>query len=181
MYIHEIDDETRKRAAERLSAMRVYNLSHRGVAGNIVGALGEVVLERWLERQDIAFEWLADTHYDYRIAGETVEVKTKDRTVRPLPRYEASVPDYNVEHQRPDWYAFLSLQRQRGTGGLSAYRWAYLVGISRAVDYHAAATRWDTDEIDPDNGTQFWTACWNVRHSRLGSADEARTAWKEAV
>lgn len=181
MYVHEINDGTRQRATERVSEMRIYDLSHRMEAGNIVGALGEVVFERWLEHHGVRFDWLADTQYDYRISGETVEVKTKDRTVKPLPHYEASVPDYNVEHQRPDWYAFLSLQRKRGTAGLSAYRWAYIVGIIRATEYHALAVRRETGEIDPDNGTQFWTACWNVPHSKLGSAGDALKIWEEAA
>jgi hypothetical protein len=178
VHYHDIDDESLRRAEERLSGMKIYELSHRREAANRVGALGEVVFERWLEANDIHYTWLADTRFDYRIAGQTVEVKTKDRSVRPLARYEASVPDYNVQHQSPDWYAFLSLVRERSDGTLRDYRRAYLVGISRAADYHAIAERRETGEVDPRNGTRFWTACWNVSHVNLGSPSAVARYWK---
>ena len=106
--------------------MKIYELSHRGRGWQTASArIGEVVFERWLEHHGVRFDWLPNTQYDYRIAEETVEVKTKDRTVKPLPGYDASVPDYNVNHQRPDWYAFLSLLRTGSDGALRDYRRAY--------------------------------------------------------
>ena len=163
LHVHRIDHATRERASKRRALMDVYVGSHRGAAANLVGALGEIAFELWLEVHGISYEWVADTRYDYRVGPRkiTVEVKTKDRTVRPLPEYEASVPDYNAEHQRPDWYAFFSLLR--APGSTDEYTDAYYVGALHAAAYRRIATFRRAGELDPRNGTRFWTACWNVQ------------------
>jgi len=43
----------------------------------------------------------------------TLDLKTKDRMVKPLLLYENSVPLYNHEHQPPDCYLFVSLLRDK--------------------------------------------------------------------
>jgi hypothetical protein len=178
---HDIDEETITRSQERLAEMKLYEYSHRGEAANRVGAIGEIVFERWLEHHGVRFEWLADTHYDYRVAGSTVEVKTKDRTVPPRWNYEASVPEYNLEHQQADWYAFISLVRTASGRDIRDYQVAYIAGISRSEEYHQIAVRRDAGELDSSNGTRFWTACWNVRHDALGEPAAALAAWAKAA
>ena len=177
LHVHHIDDATRARASRRLAEMDVYAGSHRGPAANLVGALGEIAFELWLERHGVSYEWLADTRYDYRVGSRhiTVEVKTKDRTRRPRPEYEASVPDYNVEHQRPDWYAFFSLLRAQGTA--DGFTDAYYVGALPADAYHRIATFMREGQVDPRNGTRFWTACWNVELGRLMNPEAAVVHW----
>lgn len=101
-------------AQERALAMPVYGMSHRKFAANQVGALGEVVFESFLEHHQIPFTPRYRTTEDLGILGDTIDVKTKDRTVYPRADYDCTVPLYNHEHQRPTRYAFyLATQRPR--------------------------------------------------------------------
>lgn len=151
-----LSEELLARADEKTLTMPIYRKSHREQDANIVGGLGEVVFEDWLEREGVAYEWLGETRFDYRLNNQTVELKTKDRTAPPRPSYEVSIPDYNSEHQRADWLFFISLQRSENT-----FFRAFLCGAYEGPTYRDGARFWQTGETDPSNGTKFWTACWN--------------------
>ena len=168
------------RVRERHASMPVYGYSHRREEGNLVGAVGEVVFERWLEAKGCPYEWLGSTRFDYRVgtAAATVEVKTKDRTIEPRRHFDVTVPAYNIDHQRPDWYVFVSLLRPRGT--TDAFTHAFLVGAYPGAKYRDGARFWDAGVVDPDNGTRFWTSCWNRPMSDLVNLDVARAEWMEA-
>ena len=107
------DADIWRAAAERAAATPVYAGSHRKEAANQVGALGELVFESLLTAHGIPFQARYQTTEDLEILGDTVEVKTKDRTARPQPGFGCSVPLYNHEHQRPSRYLFFSLLRDR--------------------------------------------------------------------
>lgn len=79
--------------------MPVYANSHRELEANLVGAIGEVVFERWLHTFEIPFDRTGTTQDDDRVgpAKWLVEVKTKDRTVRPQGDYAVSIPAYNAD------------------------------------------------------------------------------------
>lgn len=143
--------------------MPVYAGSHRKGAANEVGALGEVVFESFLAGHGIPFTPRYATTDDLELFGATADVKTKDRTVRPQPHHECSVPLYNHEHQRPSFYVFVSLLRDRKAAvpGIERFTCAYLLGWAslKQVD---SGKRWEAGEVDPENGTQFWTACLNL-------------------
>ena len=101
-------------ANKRVESSKVYKLSHRGEEANQVGFLGEIVFEEFLKKNGIKFidDRIKTTH-DYVINSLTVDLKTKDRTVRPKKHYDNSVPKYNHEHQRPKFYYFISLLRDK--------------------------------------------------------------------
>jgi hypothetical protein len=163
-------------ATKRASQLPIYEYSHREHDANVVGTLGEVVAEKWFRDNGILVddERQVTTH-DYRLAnGRTIDVKTKDRTVKPQPHYDCSVPMYNHEHQRPDYYVFVSLQRSRNSDSSArSFKHAYLLGMSDQALLEKVGTVWEEGQVDPDNGTQFWTACINVRVADLVSPGEA--------
>lgn len=71
--------------------------------GNRAGILGELALAAHLGAAR------ADKRgFDLVLDGKTIEVKTKRRTVTPRGFYEGSVA-ITSGHQKPDFYAFLSL------------------------------------------------------------------------
>lgn len=173
-----ITDDHRAAAAELCAHRPVYARSHRGAPANVVGALGEVLAIEFLTGGGLPLEHDDVTTHDLRFpSGETLEIKTKDRTVAPLPHYECSVPLYNHDHQQPDYYFFISLQRPRDTvTGINAFHTAYLCGAASRRQVARARTR-HTGETDPTNGTRFWTACQNLPIHDLVPAHTALNRW----
>ena len=171
-------------AEERTHTLPIYPGSHRESEANEVGVLGEVAAEHWMKNYGLAFkdERHCTTH-DYRISrtGRTIDVKTKDRTVAPRPYYECSVPLYNHSHQRPDYYLFVSLLRDRDTRRLSKdirrFTHAYILGAITPNRIDEIGTIWNAGSVDPSNGTTFWTACMNVRVEQLVEPARAIAYW----
>lgn len=157
-------------AFERAKLQPIYEYSHRKKEANIVGCLGEVVFEKFLAHFGIEFEDCRHgTEHDYRVSGYTVDVKTKDRTVAPRLDFDNSVPLYNHEHQRPDYYYFVSLLRNPAIDARNPNRFthAFLVGAIDLETLDRDGTRWEAGQTDPTNGTTFWTACMNVTMGQL--------------
>lgn len=170
-----------ERALAKLDEQPVYAGSHRKREGNEVGFLGEAVTERLLRDAGVNFSVDAMTSHDLRLSTEkSIEVKTKDRTVRPKLHYDCSVPLYNHEHQNVDYYIFVSLERDKLLDGIRRFRRAHLVGVANRTMLDRYAVVWDAGQTDPDNGTTFWTACRNIRIEQLVSFDQAVRHWLAA-
>lgn len=162
-------------ARERSEKLPIYDYSHRAREANIVGCIGEVAFECFLAHFGVEFEDCRQgTEYDYLVGGYTVDVKTKDRTVRPRIEFDNSVPLYNHEHQRPAFYYFVSLERSAGSrlGVPQRFTAANMVGGIDIENLDRHGTRWEAGQTDPSNGTTFWTACMNVSMSQLLSNQE---------
>ena len=80
-------------AAERAAEWPEYRRSMRKRAANEVGALGEVVALAYLASLSATVTEAGEIGHDLIVNGKTVDVKTKERTVAPLPHYECSVPE----------------------------------------------------------------------------------------
>lgn len=173
-YVKEYDATLWRIAEERAAAMPVYAGSHRGRAANQVGALGEVVFEHFLEKSGIPYTARYETTEDLLVCGDTLEVKTKDRTVRPKQCYDCSVPLYNHDHQRPNRYVFVSLLRQRNDTRESITRFskAWLLGWCTLERLDQVGVQWNANETDPSNGTTFWTSCVNIAVRDLNGMDD---------
>jgi len=150
----------------RASNLPEYGFSHRKLQANYVGCIGEKVMTEFFQKHNIAF---ADdrhlTSHDFSIGGKiTLDVKTKDRTVLPKIHYDNSVPLYNHEHQRPNYYYFVSLLRDRNSAESDIYRFkeAFILGGIDIQRLDKIGKKWGAGETDPTNGTKFWTACINV-------------------
>lgn len=170
-------------AEERVKGAPVYERSHRKEQANQVGFLGEVVAEAWFRRSGIEFEDCRDcTDIDYRLSGNiTLDVKTKDRTVLPRSNYDCTVPAYNHDHQRPNFYLFISLLRDKGWGGsadIKRFVEAQIVGGISLAEFEAKSKFWEAGQVDPTNGTEFWTSCWNVYMHELVPLAELVRVWK---
>jgi hypothetical protein len=170
------------RAEERAKALPIFDYSHRAFEANLVGSIGEVVFEMFLDRHGIPFRDVTwSTERDYVVAnGISVDVKTKDRTVYPRADYDNSVPIYNHDHQRPDYYYFVSLVRDAGAaaGDPRRFKAACILGAIDQERLDRQATRWEAGQTDPRNGTTFWTACLNVGMADLRSNAEMIALFK---
>ena len=105
-----LSDQHYQAAMETVNKEPVYEKSFRGKQGNVVGFLGEVVAEEWFKHHGLYYEdHRSSTKLDYIINEKfTVDIKTKDFTVYPKRFYRVSVPLYNHDHQRPDYFLFHS-------------------------------------------------------------------------
>jgi hypothetical protein len=171
-----LTEEILYRAEERARALPVFDYSHRAYEANLVGSIGEIVFEMFLDHHHISYRddtW--STERDYVVAERfSVDVKTKDRTVYPRPDYDNSVPIYNHDHQRPDYYYFVSLVRDSAVAARDSRRFlaACVLGAIDQQLLERHATRWEAGQVDPRNGTKFWTACLNVGMADLRSNGE---------
>lgn len=156
-------------ASERAAKLPVFNRSHRGVAANEVGCIGEILFEYVLYKNNISYHnETSKTTHDYCLSnGKTVDVKTKDRTVAPLPYYDCSVPLYNHPHQCPDYYVFISLLRDKQKDGIERFTHGYILGVATRKLIHEKGKIWRAGEVDEANGTKFWTSCINIKIENL--------------
>jgi len=165
-----IPEEIYQIAQQRSDEMPVLNGSHRGKAGNEVGCLGEIIIEGLLRVLEVPFEFEGATSHDLRVGTETWEVKTKDRTVVPMGFYDCSVPLNNHEHQNVDRYVFVSLLRRgKESMGVRRFPTAFVLGVASREKVMQKGRVWRAGEVDPSNGTKFWTDCVNLPIADLDS------------
>ena len=156
---------------ERSDGMPILNKSHRGREANQVGCLGEVLIEEFFTTHVVRFKDKRKEYtHDYNINQRFfLDVKTKDRTVAPRLYYENSVPVYQMGYQKPDFYYFVSLYRDRETDGTDIRRFkeGYIVGGINRNKLFKVGKLWEKGSTDESNGTHFWTDCINIKMSDL--------------
>lgn len=127
---------------------------------------------------------LAKTTHDYIINNSlTIDVKTKDRTVRPKSDYDNSAPLYNHLHQRPDYFLFISLERNTADKikGITKFHTAYILGAISYEELNEVGIPFLKDEKDWRNGTKFWTDCLNVEMWQLIPLRESIDIFKGVI
>jgi hypothetical protein len=169
-----------KETTQKLAQTPIYKNSHREKAANEVGLLGETIAEHWLINNKVKYTPTYSTRNDITFENrKTLEIKTKDRTVRPKAHYDATIPLYNHEHQQPDYYLFISLQRKNNTNySLERFHTAYILGASSPRKLRQHGKVWKANETDHSNGTTFWTDCINIPISKLVNPQAAIAYWK---
>jgi|694.fasta_scaffold88202_3 hypothetical protein len=161
-------DDVIKARARTLFLNQALSNSHRGVDARIIGAIGEAAFEIACERIGIPFARIGgeSTVADYKLQnGALLEVKTKERSVRPRQGFEASRPQYNEEHQKVDYYVFASVWNPSKT------RHAFVeVAVLGAI----SSSDFDRVSYEVKIGTKLgsgrgaWTAMRNIRIEELG-------------
>lgn len=166
-----IPEDVYVEAKKRATKQRVFEKSHRKNEANEIGCLGEVIAERWMKYHNIPFKAeLEKTTHDYILTnGLTIDVKTKDRTVRPKSDYDNSAPLYNHSHQKPDYFLFISLERNKDNkiNDITKFHTAYILGAISYTELDKIGIPFLEGEKDWRNGTKFWTDCLNVEMWQL--------------
>lgn len=154
--------EAAQKRAESLGAL---SGSMRGIQASQVGCLGELVGMEYLEGVNVSFAEIFSTTHDLsmKVHGQdkTMELKAKERTARPRETFDCTTPDYNKDHQRPDYYLFISLL---STGGKDIHRFTkgYILGSIGRRKFDRIAKFWQPSDTDKSNGWKPTIACWNV-------------------
>jgi hypothetical protein len=130
--------------------------STRGLAGAQVGKLGELVAYEYLEKCKVDFDVVDLISHDveFRVGGigQTLEVKTKERSVVPKEDYECSLYEYTADIQQPDFYLFISLYSQwKGSEDINRFTKAYVLGSISSYEFDKKCRSLGTDFVDVSN------------------------------
>lgn len=142
--------EARDKAAEM---GRLRNSIING-AGNIAGFIGEAIAQK------VMGGVLANT-YDYDLVlsnGKTVDVKTKQTSVKPLDTYECSIAKLNTT-QECDFYAFVRVKNDFSVG--------WLLGVYEKQQYMLDSVFMKKGTIDASNGYTVKSDCYNLKINQL--------------
>ena len=158
-------------AQTRSEMLGELNRSMRGTQANQVGALGELIGMDYLRSCGVEIEEVFSTSYDVRVKidgdWKTLEFKTKERTVVPQPFYDCTVPAYNHDHQRPDYFLFLSLLSSGKSDQISRFTSGFILGSITLDKFTELAKPWSPDQTDDSNGWTPTIKCYNVPISYL--------------
>jgi hypothetical protein len=155
----EITDDMLINARKKSVEMgKVHNSILRG-RGNMSGFIGEQIALKVLNGK-----W--ENTFDYDLIAtasngidKTVDVKTKQTSVKPLPHYECSIAKLNTK-QKCDAYAFVRILNDFSVG--------WFLGVLTKDDYYAKATFLRKGDVDPSNNYTVKADCYNVRIDELG-------------
>lgn len=142
--------ESRDKAAEM---GRLRNSILNG-AGNIAGFIGEAIAQ-----QVLGGELLNSYDYDLILpSGTTIDVKTKQTSVKPLETYECSIAALNTT-QECDYYCFVRVKNDFTVG--------WYLGVYRKEDYLRDAIFMKKGTVDASNGYTVKSDCYNLKISSL--------------
>ncbi len=163
-------------AQTRAEELGLLDRSIRGLQASQVGALGELIGMDYLRGLGVELEEVYSTSYDVRakVAGEwkTIEFKTKERTVDPLPHYDCTVPAYNHEHQRPDYFIFISLVSSGKSERITRFSKGFILGSISLERFEKVAKSWNPSKTDSSNGWTPTINCYNVAIAELDPPKE---------
>lgn len=159
-----ITEDMIKNAEPRAKDIGARPNSIRKGAGNLVGILGQMAVEK-----AIYGTYTSET-FDYDLIGYNnvkIEVKSKDRTVTPKLYYEASVADVN-KTQDADLYMFTSVLREGGK-----YTKAYIVGYVPCEVYRDNSIFLPKGSVDPRNKWEVKSSCYNMQYKDIHQFTES--------
>ena len=142
-------------ARQKSTEMGVLHNSILRGRGNLAGFVGEQIALQCLGGE-------INNTFEYDIVlpdGRTVDVKTKQTSVRPLPEYDCSVAKYNTK-QDCDFYAFVRVKYDLSVG--------WFLGVIKKNDFFLKATEHKRGDYDPSNGFVFRADCYNLPIEELG-------------
>lgn len=177
-----LDEQLFLEAEFRLSTLPIYKKSHRQNGANQTGVIGEIITERWLSAMGIFYTPDKTTAYDLKLLnGETVDVKTKERVVEPRSQFDCSIPLYNHDHQRPDYFFFVSLKRnsQADKDDIRRFTHAYLLGAANLRQLERFGREIEENTRDDENGMENWTAMINIAIDFLTPCDQVLAKWQD--
>ena len=105
-------------AEKRIEDIPILKNSIRGKDANLIGSIGEVLFENFIQENGLSLEKETGEqekyNHDYVIEGKfTVDVKTKERSVVPKSHFDCTVAQKTLDHQKPDIYYFISLLKKK--------------------------------------------------------------------
>lgn len=123
-------------------------------AGNIAGFIGEAIAN-----QVLGGEILNTYDYDLVLSnGTTLDVKTKQTSVKPLDTYDCSIANLNTK-QKCDYYCFVRVKNDFTVG--------WYLGVYPKEQYMLDSVFMKRGTIDPSNGYTVKSDCYNLKINQL--------------
>jgi len=149
-----------------------------GGAADLAAFVGEEVITDALSAENISTERGTNKfNFDLFFRDWKFDVKLKRRTVDPKPYHDASVAETSL-HQKCDGYLFLSMTfgRSNGKSGPDAVYYdpqsLWFCGFKPKQEYLAQAKHWKKGDVDPSNGWEVLSSCYNVPYKDLFTYDQ---------
>lgn len=128
---------------------KLHNSIMKG-AGNIAGFIGEAIAQQVLGGK-------LDNTYEYDLVldnGKTVDVKTKQTSVKPLETYDCSIAALNTK-QKCDYYCFVRVKNDFSIG--------WYLGVYDKQQYMEDAVFMKKGDVDSSNGYVVRSDCYNLK------------------
>lgn len=155
-YAHEVPEYNRR--------------AFRGPKGFQAGTIGELVVMDYLKAHGVRFRKIYNTKHDLIVNGKRWEIKTKERSVAPVSEFDCTIPDYNVAHQDPEVYCFVSLlSRNRRSSSIFRFESAWILGAILSKTFKKKCTTHLPTDPPDWNGWVPTVACHNLPASSLHS------------
>ena len=139
--------------AENLYSFKCLNSSITEGKSNIYGAIGEVVVERYLKSINRDVDFTSTFDYDMIVSGKKIDVKSKRTTVTPKDHYLCSVSNFNTT-QRCDYYVFTSIKESKDV--------AYILGYMSKNEFYERSMFFKEGDIDV-NGFAFRSDNYSIQ------------------
>ena len=149
------------RAKKKAATVGNLQGSITGSMSNVVGAIGEVVVEDYTGGTEANSK-----DFDLMVGNRRVDVKTKRCNTTPSPKYDCSVAAHGTK-QDCDSYVFVRI--------LTDHSKAWILGEIAKSEFYKKATRYRTGDVDPANGFVFKADCYNLAIQELDSVKEAQS------
>lgn len=149
----EVTEEIMEQAGKKASEMSTLNGSITNGTSNVIGCLGEILVQKHLNASP-------SNTYDYDIVhnGRRIDVKTKRCDSVPQSYYDCSVAAHGSQ-QDCDEYVFVRV--------LHNLKRAWILGGISKDDFYQKAKRWKRGDIDPSNNFTFRADCYNIAIKEL--------------
>ena len=167
-----ITNEILSIAEKRIEDIPILKDSIRGKQANLIGSIGEVLFERFIQDAGLMLEKETREkekyNHDFVIGEEfTVDVKTKDRNVPPKLNYDCTVAQKTLDHQEPDYFYFVSLLKKGGV-----FTDGYLLGAIDTPNLLIRGEKWKEGDIDARNGKSIRVDCVSIEIKDLFDNNE---------
>ena len=149
----DINEDMMRNVAKKAANMVFLNGSITNGTSNVLGSLGEVIVQQHLNASPSnTFD------YDLMHEGRRIDVKTKRCDSEPLNHYDWSVAAHGSD-QDCDEYVFVRI--------LHNLKRAWILGKISKQDFYKKAHRHSRGDVDPSNNYTFRADCYNIPISEL--------------
>ena len=168
-----VTEEIISLAKKRIEDIPILKDSIRGKEANLIGSIGEVMFEKFILLEGLMLEKETGEqekyNHDYLVEGKfTVDVKTKDRSVVPKSNYDCTVAQKTLDHQKPDYFYFVSLLKKKDVLVAEAkFTEAFMLGATDLPTLVREGEVWNEGDVDARNGKRIRVDCQSIEICNL--------------
>jgi hypothetical protein len=112
--------ESQINRAKKLYSFNAIKNSIKKGEGNLIGAIGEIVVADYYKEQGKNVVYSGDLNFDLLINESKIEVKTMEHNAPPRPEYECNLSFFNTG-QLCDYYVFVDVNSNHSTAHIKGY------------------------------------------------------------